>query len=375
MALVIIAALVLYFHLKFSERTSEFAPTILTTAGIFATFLGIALGLLNFDSANIQSSVPELLEGLKTAFWASVFGVGGALSLKIRQFFALSQIKEDVSIQDATAGDVLLAIRQIGVHLKDTKASDEMLSQIKMLRQDNNDRLDLLRATQENALKQLSEMSSKTLIEALRDVVKDFNSKINEQFGSNFKELNEAVGALLVWQRQYREHLIIITEQNESLCEKMHMATHNFEVLVGQSSAFVQVAESLNSTVTELQSQQSNLEAMLRNFAVAVQQAANGLPALEQKIMELTDQVLWTIKENREQITGIIDDFNDHARGVIEKTSRQNQEFNASVERSVNDSLRGLGTNLAAMTEKFARDYGHLADALQKISAMTRNSL
>ncbi|WP_166484973.1 hypothetical protein [Nitrosomonas eutropha] len=43
-------------------------PTILTTTGIFATFFGIALGLADFDAANIQASIPALLAGLKTAF-------------------------------------------------------------------------------------------------------------------------------------------------------------------------------------------------------------------------------------------------------------------------------------------------------------------
>jgi len=42
------------------------------------------------------------------------------------------------------------------------------------------------------------------LVEALRDVIHDFNNKITEQFGDNFKELNEAVGRLLIWQEDYK---------------------------------------------------------------------------------------------------------------------------------------------------------------------------
>ena len=46
----------------------------------------------------------------------------------------------------------------------------------------------------------MAENNSKALIEALREVITDFNAKINEQFGDNFKQLNEAVAALLTWQ-------------------------------------------------------------------------------------------------------------------------------------------------------------------------------
>ena len=66
-------------NIFYNEKAVSFGPTILTTLGIFATFLGIAFGLSEFDANNIQASVPALLGGLKTAFWASVAGVGGAL--------------------------------------------------------------------------------------------------------------------------------------------------------------------------------------------------------------------------------------------------------------------------------------------------------
>ncbi len=74
------------FHVFYNDRAVEFGPTILTTTGIFFTFLGIAMGLKEFDVSDIQASVPALLDGLKTAFWASVAGVGAALTLKARHY-------------------------------------------------------------------------------------------------------------------------------------------------------------------------------------------------------------------------------------------------------------------------------------------------
>ena len=74
------------FHATYNEKAIEFGPTILTTSGIFFTFVGIAIGLLEFDVSDLQNSVPGLLRGLKTAFWASVVGVGGALTLKFRHY-------------------------------------------------------------------------------------------------------------------------------------------------------------------------------------------------------------------------------------------------------------------------------------------------
>ena len=42
--------------------------------GILGTFMGIVLGLVNFDVDDIQGSIPQLLEGLKFAFTTSIAG-------------------------------------------------------------------------------------------------------------------------------------------------------------------------------------------------------------------------------------------------------------------------------------------------------------
>lgn len=53
----------------------ESIPQIFPTIGILGTFIGIAYGLFNFDVNNIEKSIPALLNGLKTAFIASIFGI------------------------------------------------------------------------------------------------------------------------------------------------------------------------------------------------------------------------------------------------------------------------------------------------------------
>lgn len=56
------------FLIHFTDKAAHNDPTILTTIGILATFCGVAIALLQFNTADIQGSVPSLLNGLKTAF-------------------------------------------------------------------------------------------------------------------------------------------------------------------------------------------------------------------------------------------------------------------------------------------------------------------
>jgi hypothetical protein len=198
-SVLLVFLIAILFHLFYSEQTTEFGPTILTTTGIFFTFLGIAIGLKEFKVSNVEASVPALLDGLKTAFWASVAGVGAALTLKARHYlFGLPPRKQGQPTTGATVDDLAESLK--GIHWALAGDSDATLvSQLKLMRQDANDRLDALKKAQTDALQLLSEMGSRALVEALRDVIRDFHARISEQFGENFKHLNEGVARLLVW--------------------------------------------------------------------------------------------------------------------------------------------------------------------------------
>jgi len=50
--------------------------SVIVSLGMLGTFLGIVLGLWDFDTQKIVDSVPFLLEGLKLAFITSIMGIG-----------------------------------------------------------------------------------------------------------------------------------------------------------------------------------------------------------------------------------------------------------------------------------------------------------
>jgi hypothetical protein len=54
-------------------------PTVFTTLGILGTFVGIYFGLRQFNVNDVTASIPSLLEGLKTAFTTSIWGISLSL--------------------------------------------------------------------------------------------------------------------------------------------------------------------------------------------------------------------------------------------------------------------------------------------------------
>lgn len=62
---------------KINKSLFELIPNLFPTIGILGTFVGIAIGLYSFDSSNgnMEKSIENLLDGLKTAFYVSILGV------------------------------------------------------------------------------------------------------------------------------------------------------------------------------------------------------------------------------------------------------------------------------------------------------------
>jgi hypothetical protein len=86
------------------------APGAMTSLGILGTFVGIFLGLIDFDIRTINRSVPTLLEGLKVAFGTSILGLTGAILFRTASPI-ISKIAVDSG--DATARDVVDQLVQL----------------------------------------------------------------------------------------------------------------------------------------------------------------------------------------------------------------------------------------------------------------------
>ena len=96
------------------------------TSGILLTFYGVWIGLAGFDVNNIESSIPDLLAGLRTAFGSSLVGLG--TSMVINLFFVDSRDDTERSLDE-----LLEELRDLNLSLtkfseSSTEANVEALS-------------------------------------------------------------------------------------------------------------------------------------------------------------------------------------------------------------------------------------------------------
>ena len=77
-------------------------PSLISTLGVLGTFAGITKGLLSFDTANLDRSIPLLLDGMKTAFFTSLLGMTGSIILNRALSHKLDKSIRETPLETAT---------------------------------------------------------------------------------------------------------------------------------------------------------------------------------------------------------------------------------------------------------------------------------
>lgn len=360
-AVFIIFGFWVYYLLKFTPDNAVYSPTILTTLGIFFTFFGIALGLWNFDSKNIEASIPSLLASLRTAFWASVVGVGGAVIIKLKHFNYMQNAPKELEV---TPNDMLKELQNINNSVKGKDNSDliralenftkslgkdistNIAEQVALFKDENKKQFDRLIEVQENALDQIREGATAELINALREVLQDFQVTITDHIADNFKDLAEAVNHLITWQKQYEVQI-------QKSTESMEIATNRYVSLVEHAEIFHTTSEALNEQLSLFQEQLYALKSLLTDLNSLVTVTSKEIPEIEHKIINIS-----------EQISNSSQKFNETIDSSISKTASQTEILTAGIEKAISISIESLGKNAATLMEQMIKDHKLLNESL-----------
>lgn len=307
---IIMLAVGLYFYVipflkKVKDNPTEDydEPQAIASLGVLFTFIGIAYSLWNFNSADIEASVPDLLIGMRTAFWTSVIGMSSSMILKYYQNQkAMQYYKQQVKIDtDATIGELITYLKDRDK--KNTKQEDlnrqyqqnliksiqeinkslvgdgdaSVITQVQLIKskiQDGFERSNQQAKEEHREMitefrdfaKTMAENNSKAFIEALNNTIHDFNEKIQEQFGENFKQLNIAVGKLLAWQEAYKNTVIEVTENQKVIFAGINDAKVSLAEMAVHGDSIKDSAKQLGDILITIDKYQKELEQSLEDL-------------------------------------------------------------------------------------------------------------
>ena len=388
----VILLMTVYFHsFAYNMNTVNSAPALLTSIGIFGTFVGIAQGLQEFDTLQIQDSVPSLLEGLKTAFWTSIAGLFAALSIKFRYVVVTQPRQKTGRTNTVTLADLHQEMVNLTSTFKDKY--DDGNQQINHLETSLVQSVDKLNASMNQYQTDMADANANALVEAISTVMREFNVRINEQYGDNFKKLNEAVGQMLSWQQTYQEQLSTLIGQQQTTATTMTEATQAYQVVVEKTQVFGRTAEALGVMLDSLEAQSKQLDKYLKGLDSAIGEAVGGLPALEQRVLSLTDHLITGIEKSQSDYQSLVqnavqqmnqqlsdaqstfsyklseeqDGLHQSVQQMIDRTDRQVLKLDQAMEEELTRALETFGCQLTALSEKFVRDYTPLTEKLRDV--------
>lgn len=224
-------------HSKFRE----YAPTLMGALGILGTFIGIIIGLLNFNTESIDTSIPVLLGSLKTAFITSIVGMFFAILFNGMDAFFFANKRSALAEnnpESVTPEHIYHELKEQNQTLTklvsgiNGDSEGSLIAQIKLLRTEISDSSQAQLANHTHfsnklweQLEQFADLMAKgateQIIDALRQVIIDFNENLTEQFGENFKALDASVKKLVEWQGNYKTQIEQMSEQYQQSVESL----------------------------------------------------------------------------------------------------------------------------------------------------------
>jgi hypothetical protein len=406
---------------KRGTRFVENAPTLMTSLGIIGTFLGIVIGLIGFDVNQIDASIPMLLEGLKTAFLTSVVGMICAVIFKAADACVFAGWREpEGAAEDVSPGQILKALNDSNEHLisvRDALAKDSdssLVGVVQRMRSDLNDRANdeardreifqtKLFGEMQNFADALSQSATAAIIESLENVIRDFNDNLMEQFGDNFKRLDESVQKLVTWQQQYMVQLDAMSTQYaegvkaidatsdsvKDISERTaeipnHMSAlqdvvmtnqHQIQELQRHLEAFVTMREKatdaipaidkhLNDVGENLSSAANDMKVVMlegaTNFKDSVQQTNTAMQSLASEMQGQSQQVSDTLKDaavslestSRQAMTEVESGISNTMSSIKASLERTTEELNSEINKSINRSLNVSEQQIEEATNK-----------------------
>lgn len=293
--IVILIIMLLFLKEIVIPRDYAHAASQMSLLGIIGTFLGITLGLVNFDSEDINSSIPLLLDGLKTAFLTSIVGMCGAFIIK--GWGGIRNTRVNSQEPKATIETLAKLLESINIQVKNS--SDQLIKEFSSFKSD------------------VTHANIESVIDALNKVMSDFNAKITEQFGENFVHLNESVGKLVTWQENYKTHLEQSQIELQNSQKIFSSINDTFSEIMGKISSVSDASEDLRELLLSLATIRDDIENHLQSLCDVTAEAKTALPTLDYHVRQLTEE----FSKNVETSTNSVNDSMKNTSEILKKGS------------------------------------------------------
>ncbi|MFN4363588.1 hypothetical protein [Chryseobacterium hispalense] len=344
----------IYINKRTKENTNEhlfdFIPHLFPTLGILFTFLGIAIGLWNFDSNNIEKSIPDLMNGLKTAFLVSIFGVALLVGFSFWTNIKKKKLEEGVLSEETQAiNNLITAIQELK---NDFTSTDEDGNTVKP----GNIFRDIYKESQKqsNALQTFSAELALNISAGFEEIFNNPSGAVVEQLKLVKTEIESLGNKLKDPATDMTQN--IVKELQESMGKmieefKTSMSGDTKNEMERLASLLGQAGDSLTDFPVKLQNMTDNLNENFRGLQEVVQQISKQTLSQSE---ESTTQMRKQVEDMSEILRSKVGDLQSGQQTLLTEQSKNLQvsenllsAFNTSIEK-----MNGLSTEVNGSISK-----------------------
>lgn len=382
--------------------------SIIMTLGVLGTFVGVFIGLLDFDINNIEASIPYLLDGLKIAFYTSIVGMTIAILISIYQrsigfkidnkdnldFITIQSKKLDkldelVSIATANleSKNVLLEIKEIlkkselltvsNININDTlKKIQDSISQ------DIVKQIDSLSKSLSKEIEKLSNDFSSDVICSTNNLSNEFTNTINLHFSENFKRFNKAVDNLLEWQEEHKKNIL---DSNDILAQSAKSVKAVDEIIskiIERDEKTIELYKEVSNIMQEYKSQNIILDEKLQSMRDLGNGALQALKFMNTFFNDLNNHLKSTnetlITSTKATIDNVfistIKDFESINKNIINNIKNRDEALLKTIESSTK-RVQNLSNSMLDSNKFISQSYQKLNKDLEiNTKAISQNT-
>ncbi|EJF07133.1 hypothetical protein ThvES_00007660 [Thiovulum sp. ES] len=240
----------------------------------------------------------------------------------------------------------------------------------------------------DKTFQKISEGASKDIIEALQQVIQDFNDELTTQFGENFKELNKAVFDLVTWQENYKSSVEAMESNLKTSMDSMEKSKTSLETISARNGEVVETYDKLKETIETYKFQIDEVNRHLTTYAELSEKAKEVFPNIEKSIKDvgsnfqmatssiqtdlgtLITDIDSAITQNGEKITNTLNTVStefENQKTQISETLQQHSETIIKISNELPTQLQDFGDGISAITGEFTKDYNMFLENAKKL--------
>ncbi len=306
--------------------------------GILGTFVGIFIGLQDFDSSNIEQSIGNIINGLTIAFYTSIIGMGATIILTL-----LSRILPPIEKQDNEAFNYLknMANYLNDLNIQSKSNHDETIVVLKEIK-DSIVQTSSNQQNYENIVQLLQDISNKIVNnQSVYELVEDINKNVINLNSNLTKELKSLSADFTRNSNSVNQHI-------DNLGNKVET---EFKVL---STDFArnsdQISDSFKNGVSNLiTSFEDSLNTANDNFKQTIDSSKD---IFKLTAIQISDDLKNAFKDFNRSLDIVLDNIAEKSTNEIAKALKFSMDnFNNSLAKNFGENFKRLDDSVKKMVE------------------------